>query len=216
MKSIDKEVLAGYDAGIEKDRLHKDLGLIEFARTKEILRETLPPAPAVIYDIGGGYGEYAYFLTELGYEVYLYDLSKKNIELSQKMGRELGVSLKAAEVADARNIRRPDNSADAVLYSWANHEPQYEKLKLKEIGYVLSKDYWGRGLMPEAVRRVIAFCFEEQGLDALTVGHFSKNSQSRRVIEKCGFSFVREGTFYSKPMDRSFEDRKYILYKSPV
>ena len=48
MKTIDKDVLAGYNAGVEKGRLHTDLGLIEFERTKELLLETLPPAPAVI------------------------------------------------------------------------------------------------------------------------------------------------------------------------
>ena len=73
MKTIDSEVLAGYNSGREKGRLHRGLGLIEFERTKEILLEELPSPPAVIYDIGGGYGEYAFWLTSLGYEVYLYD-----------------------------------------------------------------------------------------------------------------------------------------------
>ena len=36
---------------------------------------------------------------------------------------------------------------------------EYENLVGREIGYVLSKDYWGKGLMPEAVNRVIKFCF---------------------------------------------------------
>ena len=58
MKTIDSEVLAGYNSGREKGRLHRGLGLIEFERTKEILLEELPSPPAVIYDIGGGYGEY--------------------------------------------------------------------------------------------------------------------------------------------------------------
>lgn len=115
MKSIDNDVLSGYNAGKEKGRLHNGLGLIEFERTKEILRQLLPPAPAVIYDIGGGYGEYAYYLTDLGYEVYLYDIAEKNIEMSLDLGRERGLILKAAEVADARSIDRPDNSADAIL-----------------------------------------------------------------------------------------------------
>ena len=83
MKTIDKDVLAGYNAGIEKGRLHKGLGLIEFERTKEILLETLPPTPAVIYDIGGGYGEYSCWLASLGYEVYLYDIAEKHIEMAQ-------------------------------------------------------------------------------------------------------------------------------------
>ena len=121
MKSIDKGVLAGYNAGIERDRLRKGLGLIEFERTKEILSQQLPEpvqpngSTTVIYDIGGGYGEYSFFLTALGYEVHLYDISEKNIEMSHELGRESGLSLKAAEVADARSINLPDNSADAIL-----------------------------------------------------------------------------------------------------
>ena len=115
MKTIDKDVLAKYNAGIEKGRLHKDLGLIEFERTKEILCEMLPPPPAVLYDIGGGYGEYAFWLTSLGYEVHLFDLSEKNIEMAHEMEAETGLTLAAAELADAREINRPNASADAIL-----------------------------------------------------------------------------------------------------
>ena len=111
----EKLFLDNYNKGIEKNRLHKGLGLIEFARTKEILLETLPPAPAVIYDIGGAYGEYSYWLASLGYEVYLYDLSEKNIEMAHKFGKKCGVSLRCAEVADARAIPQPDENADAIL-----------------------------------------------------------------------------------------------------
>lgn len=96
--------------------------------------------------------------------------------------------------------------------SWANDAPEYRDLKVKEIGYVLSKDYWGKGLMPEAVREVIRFCFETIGLDALTIGHFKINDQSRRVIEKCGFRFVKNGEYYSKQMQKNFDDMKYILF----
>ena len=39
MKTIDTAVLAGYNAGIERDRLRTGIGLIEFERTKEILLE---------------------------------------------------------------------------------------------------------------------------------------------------------------------------------
>ena len=111
----EKLFLEKYNKGIEKNRLHKGLGLIEFARTKEILLEKLPPAPAVICDIGGAYGEYSYWLASLGYEVYLYDLSEKNIEMAHKFGKKCGITLRCAEVADARSIPRPDESADAIL-----------------------------------------------------------------------------------------------------
>lgn len=68
----------------------------------------------------------------------------------------------------------------------------YENMYGKEIGYVLSKDYWGRGLMTEAVKKVIDFCFDDLSLDYLWISHWVDNDKSRRVIEKCGFEFVKE------------------------
>ncbi len=115
MKNIDPNGLAGYNAGIECGRLHRGLGLIEFERTKEILLEELPKPPAVIYDIGGAYGEYAYWLASLGYEVYLYDLAQEHIRMAKEWGSHVRIPLKCAEVADARCIPRPDASADAIL-----------------------------------------------------------------------------------------------------
>ena len=116
MKTIDPDVLLGYNLGIEKDRLKSGLGLIEFERTKEILLETLPKAPAIIYDIGGGYGEYSFWLSSLGYEVFLFDISEKNIEMAQELSSVLQINLKKMEVADARGINMPSESADAILF----------------------------------------------------------------------------------------------------
>lgn len=64
--------------------------------------------------------------------------------------------------------------------------------KGREIGYVLSKDYWGRGIMPEAVKAVIKYLFKEKDLDFLTCGYYDFNSQSKRVQEKCGFKPYRK------------------------
>lgn len=116
MKTIDATVLAGYNAGIERNRLREGIGLIEFERTKDILLEKLPPPPAVIYDIGGAYGEYAWWLALRGYEVHLFDLSETNIAMSAELAVEYpGTRLASATVCDARAVPRPDASADAVL-----------------------------------------------------------------------------------------------------
>ena len=61
---------------------------------------------------------------------------------------------------------------------------------------MLYKANWGKGLMPEAVGEVIRYCFEELGAEVLTVGHFEGNDQSKRVIEKSGFTFWR--SYYSE------------------
>ncbi len=74
-------------------------------------------------------------------------------------------------------------------------DPETGEMQGREIGYVLSRDYWGRGLMPEAVRAVTDYCFGTLGLDYLTCSHFLRNSRSRRVIEKCGFQFFGESEF---------------------
>lgn len=76
--------------------------------------------------------------------------------------------------------------------------PEFAGLKCREIGYVLSKDYWGRGLMPEAVGETIRYLFEEVGLDVIFCSHFMSNHQSARVQEKCGFHHYAFGVFKTK------------------
>jgi RimJ/RimL family protein N-acetyltransferase len=70
--------------------------------------------------------------------------------------------------------------------------PEFDDLAGREIGYVLSKDYWGQGFMPEAVNEVIRYLFEVVRLDVIFCGYFLRNKQSARVQEKCGFSFYKK------------------------
>lgn len=79
----------------------------------------------------------------------------------------------------------------------------------REIGYVLSRDYWGKGLMPEAVDAVIRYCFDVLHYDYLTCGHFVRNSQSRKVVEKSGFSFVKEMKYTTRY--ETVEDTKLYI-----
>ncbi len=65
--------------------------------------------------------------------------------------------------------------------------PEYADLRCREIGFALSKDFWGHGFVPEAVEEVNRWLFEEKKLDAVFGGHFVWNTQSARVQEKCGF-----------------------------
>ena len=61
----------------------------------------------------------------------------------------------------------------------------------RELGYVLSKDYWGKGLMPEAVNAVKDYLFGELDYDFLICGYYDFNEQSKRVQTKCGFKPYR-------------------------
>ncbi len=69
---------------------------------------------------------------------------------------------------------------------------EFHNYKGREIGYVLSKDYWGKGIMPEAVKAVIDYLFDDLNLDFLLCGYYDYNNQSKRVQEKCGFKPYRK------------------------
>lgn len=86
-----------------------------------------------------------------------------------------------------------------------------QALQGRELGYVLSKEYWGRGLMPEAVSAVMDYCFTVLDYDWLTCAHFLWNDQSRRVIEKCGFRFFGTGRFETR-YGTVETIREYIIY----
>lgn len=58
-----------------------------------------------------------------------------------------------------------------------------------EIGYWLGVSFWGQGLIPEAVRELIRYSFEDLKLEKLWCGYFDGNEKSRRVQEKCGFKY---------------------------
>ena len=56
-----------------------------------------------------------------------------------------------------------------------------------EIGYWIGRQYWGQGLIPEAVRELLRVCFEELSCSGVWCGYYEGNDKSRRVQEKCGF-----------------------------
>lgn len=76
-------------------------------------------------------------------------------------------------------------------YGMEKELSEFNNYQGREIGFVLSKSYWGQGIMPEAVKAVIDYLFSELNLDFLTCGYYNFNSQSKRVQEKCGFKPYR-------------------------
>ena len=72
---------------------------------------------------------------------------------------------------------------------------EFFNYKGREIGYVLSRDYWGQGIMPEAVKAVIDYLFNELDYDFLLCGRYDSNPRSGRVQEKCGFIPYRRLVF---------------------
>ena len=61
-----------------------------------------------------------------------------------------------------------------------------------ELGYYLAEEYWGRGIMTEAIRQLCAMIFDTTDILRIYAEPFTYNTGSRRVLEKAGFCY--EGT----------------------
>lgn len=57
-----------------------------------------------------------------------------------------------------------------------------------EVGYVLHPDYWGRGIVTEALTAVIDFAFAHE-LNRVEAVHAVENPASGRVMEKAGMQY---------------------------
>lgn len=135
-------------------------------------------------------------------------LPHENIEKSKEI---LSIFIEEKRCFALEHQGRVIGSLGIEKYSEENH-PELKELLGCELGYVLSKDYWGQGLMTEAVRAVIKYLFETVKVDFITVGHFLSNDRSRRVIEKCGFRYVN--TYDHKTRYGTVEKTMgYILFR---
>jgi SAM-dependent methyltransferase len=113
--SLTPAMHAYYELGKEADRLGEGgPGRLEFERTSEIVLRALPPAPAVVADVGGGPGRYAFWLADLGYRVVHRDLVPLHVEQVTGASATGSAGVESA-VGDARDLDLADASADAVL-----------------------------------------------------------------------------------------------------
>lgn len=115
MTTIPDDVLRYYGQGREQGRLLSNQAL-ERERTQELLTRYLPPAPAMVLDVGGAAGLYALWLAKLGYAVHLIDPVPLHIAQAQAASsRQPEHPLAGAALGDARRLQWPDSCADAVL-----------------------------------------------------------------------------------------------------
>lgn len=131
---LSEEILQYYNKGLEKSRLDQDGFLdIEKIRTLDILYRNLPKSPAVILDIGGASGAYAFILADKGYKVHLFDIVKLHINQAKKINETSEKPLVSIEIGDARDIQREDNFADAILLLGPLYHLTEEEDRLKAL-----------------------------------------------------------------------------------
>lgn len=92
-----------------------------------------------VLDIGGGPGKYALYLSALGCDVTLADLSQKNIDFGLNMAKELGIPLSGIQ-ADSRDLSTiKDGQYDHVLCMGPMYHLKDENNRVKTIEECLKK-----------------------------------------------------------------------------
>lgn len=83
-----------------------------------------------------------------------------------------------------------------------------------ELGYYIAEEYWGRGIMTEAVRQICEYVFHKSDMIRIYAEPFAYNDASCRVLEKAGFQY--EGTLRSNAVKNGkvIDMKMYALLKN--
>lgn len=84
-----------------------------------------------------------------------------------------------------------------------------------EVGYWIGRDFWGRGIMVEALRATTRYAFEHLGLARVFAVPYATTARSARVLEKAGYvlegvmrhSAVKEGRLLDQLLYAAYSDR---------
>ncbi len=99
-----------------------------------------------------------------------------------------------------------------IMFANSLHTADMEQQEV-EIGYWIGKPYWGKGLVPEAVKAILARCFNELELKAVWCGYYEGNLKSKRVCEKCGFRFHHTNHDVVSPLGDKRTEHFYKMTK---
>jgi len=103
-----------------------------------------------------------------------------------------------------------------VIGSIGIHErlqPELMSFNQKEVGYVLAKDYWQKGLMTESLSALINYIFTNTDIEVLTCGHFLDNLANQKVMIKQGFTYLKDYTHFSQALNLERQGKLYTLFR---
>ena len=85
-----------------------------------------------------------------------------------------------------------------------------------ELGYYVAEEYWGKGIMTEAVKQICGYVFDKSDIIRIYAEPFAYNIASCRVLEKAGFQY--EGTLRSNAVKNGkvIDMKMYSLLKTEV
>lgn len=87
-----------------------------------------------------------------------------------------------------------------------------EEKEMFELGYNIMKKYWNMGFTTEAAGKIVEFAITELGEKQLFCCHAKENTASGHVMRKAGFRYVKEGSYSSFDLTRTYITDEYCYY----
>lgn len=109
-------------------------------------------------------------------------------------------------------VLKDNNKLIGLIEYVENETLKIDNKKGMELAFVLSNNYWGHEYMVEAIKRIVQYGFCALELEYVLVGYLVDNYQSRRVVEKCGFKYIKNVKYVSD--NEVFDTRTCILYNN--
>ena len=105
-------------------------------------------------------------------------------------------------------------SADKVIGSIGVFRQENIHRQTGELGYCIAEEYWGKGIMTEAVKQICTYVFDKSDIIRIYAEPFAYNAASCRVLEKAGFQY--EGTLRNNAVKNGkvIDMRMYSLLKT--
>ena len=176
---IAQQIIEHYNRYDEDKRLKGDIGPLEFVRTQELILCYLPPAPAVIVDVGGATGVYSFWLAGLGYKAHLVDIVPRHIEQAAQTSQMPGApQLASLRVGDARRLEFEEGFADAVIVHGPLYHLSDRKDRLKVIAEARRVLRQGGVLLAFAITRYAGLIY------GLTKGHIFDPEYQRMISDE--------------------------------
>ncbi len=82
-----------------------------------------------------------------------------------------------------------DKENDYKMIGMIDFHTYYDGINTAEIGYILNRSYWNRGIMKLCLKQMTRIGFELLELDKILVGHTLGNQASKQVIIQCGYHY---------------------------
>lgn len=143
----------------------------------------------------------------------------QRVEVASLAGFPVNQSLEEVRAFIEQDLQKAEEQAclriyaiclkgDGRMIGTVNFTKEIEE-DIFEIGYVLHPDWWGQGLMPEAVGALIHHGFQAYHMRKIELVTYDSNHQSQRVAEKLGFQ-LEARLRQRKELDGHYHDK--IVY----